>query len=213
MYSPHQYPWRIRDTEELLHEVTARSGRDFFFTEDVGHHLTRFTRPSRAALTGGLRGVWLGTDRAYALAEAEGASAWDRISADMDANPQLFSSAEDGDCYAWLEQLGCYSPIVHLQQTDGRTSSHLPFTADQNRRGKITGERLLRALKRAYDQPARAGMPAPTDEVYLTLELFSATASIVRDVLEDCAESVAYWRRFVPEDGARLDELVSRLGA
>jgi sugar phosphate isomerase/epimerase len=213
MYSPHQYPWRIRDTEELLGQVTSRSGRDFYFTEDVGHHHVKFMRPPRTALTGGgLRGVWLGTDRAFSLAAAEGVAAWDRISADMDANPQLFSGADDGDCWAWIEALGCYSPIVHLQQTDGRTSSHLPFTAEQNSKGKITGDRLLRALKRAYDQPVKAGMPARSGEIFLTLELFSATAAIMRDVLQDCGESVAYWRRFVPEDGLRLDQLVDRLG-
>jgi hypothetical protein len=213
MYTPHQYPWRIRDLEELLRVVTERSGRSFYFTEDLGHHTTRFTRPDRAALAGGSpRGVWLGTDRAFSMAEAEGVSAWDRITADMDANPHLFSSAEDGDCYAWVEKLGGYSPIVHLQQTDGRTSSHLPFTLEQNRKGKINGARLLRALKRAYDPPVVEGMPVRSLEVFLTLELFSGTTSIMRDVLQDCRESIAYWRRFVPEDGMRLDELVDRLG-
>ena len=140
MYSPHQYPWRIRDVEELLRRVTQGSGRSFYFTEDLGHHHTKFMRPDRAALAGGgLRGVWLGTDYAFSLAGAEGVSAWDRISADMDANPHLFSAEEDGDCYAWIERLGCYSPIVHLQQTDGRTSSHLPFTESRTARGGSPG--------------------------------------------------------------------------
>jgi hypothetical protein len=97
-------------------------------------------RPDRSALPpGSVGGVWLGSDRAYFLAARGGSAAWGEIPADMDANPQLFSSAEDGDCYAWLERLGCYSPIVHLEQTDGRSSAHLPFTDDQNRLGKIAG--------------------------------------------------------------------------
>jgi len=193
--------------------VTARSGRDFYFTEDVGHHGTRFVRPDRSALEGGgARGLWLGTDRAFSLAEQGGSAAWERISADMDANPQLFSSAEDADCYAWLERLGCFSPIVHLQQTDGRSSAHLPFTEEQNRRGKITGDRVLRALKRSYDRPPPAGMPARCGDIYLTLEMFSATTSIPHDLLLDYRTTVSYWRQFVPEDGLGLDLLVDRLG-
>lgn len=212
MYSPHQYPWRIQDTEDLLRRVTSLSGRDFYFTEDVGHHHVRFMRPAREALSGdALRGVWLGTDRAFSLADAEGAAAWEEISSEMDRNPQLFSTARDGDCYAWLEALGCYSPIVHLQQTDGRTSAHRPFTEEHNRTGKITGERVLRALQRAYERPKQPGMPTSCEEVYLTLELFSATTSIMHDLLADCRSSIEYWRRFVPEDGLELAELTRRL--
>ena len=46
MYTPHQYPWRINDTRELLRRVTQESGRNFYFTEDVGHHQRKFQRPS-----------------------------------------------------------------------------------------------------------------------------------------------------------------------
>jgi len=213
MYTPHMYPWRLHDTEDLLCQVTARSGRDFYFTEDVGHHTTKFMRPDRNALDGGnVRGVWLGTDRAFSLADQGGSSAWDQISADMDANPQLFSTTEDGDCYTWLERLGCFSPIVHLQQTDGRSSAHLPFTEDQNRRGKIAGDRVLRALKRSYDQPVQAGMPGRCDDIYLTLEVFSTTTAIPHELLDDYRATVQYWRQYVPEDGLGLDVLVNRLG-
>ena len=213
MYAPHLYPFRLKDTEDLVREVTRLSGRDFYFTEDVGHHHVKYQRPDRGALAGGkVRGVWLGTDRAFSLADRGGISTWELISAEMDANPQLFSSPEDGDCYAWLARLGCYSPIVHLQQTDGQTSAHLPFTQEENRRGKITGEKVLRALMRSYDRPEIAGMPSRCDEIYLTLEVFSSTTSIPHDLLDDYRTSVAYWRRFVPEDGMALDELVARLG-
>jgi D-erythrulose 1-phosphate 3-epimerase len=212
MYSPHQYPWRIRDAEELLRLVTRESGRDFYFTEDVGHHHVKFMRPTREAVTSaGARGVWLGTDRAFALADAEGAAAWDEISSEVEGNPQLFSTVRDGDCYAWLETLGCYSPILHLQQTDGRTSAHLPFTDEHNRRGRITGEGVLCALQRAYERPDQPGMPTRCEDVYLTLEIFSGTTSIMHDLLADCRTSVEYWRRFVPADGLDLAELTSHL--
>ena len=212
MYSPHQYPWRIGDTEDLLRQVTRLGGRDFWFTEDVGHHLSKFMRPTRDALaSAGSRGVWLGTDRAFALADAKGPAAWDEICGEMDGNPQLFSTARDGDCYAWLEALGGYCPIVHLQQTDGRTSAHLPFTDEHNRRGRITGEGVLRALQRGYQRSEQPGMPRRCEDVFLTLEIFSGTASIMHDVLADCRSSVEYWRRFVPRDGLELAELTERL--
>ncbi|HET6413296.1 MAG TPA: TIM barrel protein [Anaeromyxobacter sp.] len=213
MYAPHLYPFTLRDTEDLLRKVTRLSGRDFYLTEDVGHHHLKYQRPERSALLGGVRGVWLGTDRAFSLADRIGVSAWELISAEMDANPQLFSTEEDGDCYAWLQRLGCYSPIIHLQQTDGCTSAHLPFTEEENRKGKIAGEKVLRALKRSYDRPEPEGMPSRCGEIYLTLEIFSSTTSIPHDLLDDYGKSVAYWRRFVPEDGMRLDEAVGRLGA
>lgn len=201
MYTPHQYPWRNADTESLLRAVKARSGQNFYFTEDLGHHHNRFFYPDAEARKGG-RGAWLGTDKAYALA-----AAGEDPSAEIAANPQLFAEESDGDCYETLRRLGCYSPIVHLQQTDGTFSEHRPFTEAENRRGRIDGARVLRALKESYDRAELPDMPERCEKLYLTLELFSGTTSIMRDVLDDCAASVAYWRRFVPRDGMRLDEL------
>ena len=212
MYTPHQFPWRIRDTELLLERVTRESNRDFYFTEDVGHHHTKFMPPDEKALQNdSLRDIWFGTDYAFNIAEKEGREGWEKIREDMELNPQLFSNKEDGDCYAMLGSLGCYSPIVHLQQTNGTTSAHLPFTREQNKHGIITGEKVLRSLKESYDKPERSDMPTRTDKIYLTLEMFSGTTSIMRDVLADCKESVDYWRRFVPEDGIALDDLVEKL--
>lgn len=210
MYTPHQYPWRLKDTRELMRNVTKRSGRDFYFTEDTGHHHTKFIRPA-ALPAGSLCGAWLGSDAAFALAKSGGAEAWADIERDMDENPQLFALESDGDCYETLRILGCYSPIVHLQQTNGSVSAHLPFTAEENAKGKINGADVLRAIKQSYDSAEEADMPVRTDEIYLALELFSGTTSIMRDVLEDCAQSVEYWRKFIPSDGMALDELVARL--
>ena len=108
----------------------------------------------------------------------------------------------------WLERYGCYSPIVHLQQTDGTSSSHRPFTSPQNARGIIDGGRVLQAIAMSYDRRHAADLPSPCQEVYLTIEVFSGTADLPADLLADLAESVAYWRRFVPEDGVRLSEVV-----
>jgi sugar phosphate isomerase/epimerase len=212
MYSPHQYPWTRAQTRALLQAVTETSGHPFYFTEDLGHHQSKFRRPGKdvwqgiKGFAGKLpRGLWLGSDRAFALAEAGAAP--EEITAEMDRTPHLFAEEKDGDCYAWLSELGCYSPIIHLQQTDGHSSSHLPFTEEQNKRGIIEGGRVLAALKAAYDRPEEQGMPKRADRIYMTLELFTGTAAITQDTLEDIGESAAYWRRWIPRDGTYLNEL------
>lgn len=204
MYTPHQYPWRNTDTFELLRAVKQKTGHDFYFTEDVGHHHTRFRRPEPDEI--GKKGVWLGSDHAFDLAES-GAPA-EEIMADIEKNPQLFAEKSDADCYETLRLLGCYSPIIHLQQTPGALSSHLPFTPEENERGLVNGEAILRAIKESYDRPVDPTMPERCDELYLTLEIFSGTTSVMRSVLADCRTSVDYWRRFIPEDGLPLDQLI-----
>lgn len=209
MYTPHQFPWRLQDTKELLQRVRQQSGRDFYFTEDLGHHHTKFMRPDLAALRADQSAdVWLGSDLAYALWKAGGERAWQRVSNEMDRHPSLFSKKEDGDCYHTLRTLGCYSPIIHLQQTDGRTSAHLPFTPEENAKGIITPRAVLEAIKAAYDAPEEPGMPRRCQEIYLTLELFSGTTSIMNQVLDAVAQSVQYWRSAIAQDGLYLDQLV-----
>jgi len=39
--------------------------------------------------------------------------------------------------------------------------------------------------------------------------MFTPTSAINNDALEDLRETVNYWRRFIPEDGMKLDKLVS----
>jgi sugar phosphate isomerase/epimerase len=214
MYSPQHYPWTITQTKDLIRTVSEKSGRSFYFTEDVGHHHRRFQRPDLGRLTQASgripRQTWLGSDYAFALGE-EGVRSLSALDAEIKKTPHLFAEKEDSDCYAWLSTLGCYSPIVHLQQTDGQTSAHLPFTAERNAWGIIDGKRVLRALLAAYDRPEEKGMPKRCEKIYMTLELFADTAAIMHDFLSDLRESVSYWRQWIPEDGMCLDELVSRL--
>jgi len=44
-------------------------------------------------------------------------------------------SGQDSDPYAWLEKFGKYSPIIHIQQTDGKADRHWPFTQEYNKQG------------------------------------------------------------------------------
>jgi len=215
MYSPQQIPWTIAGAEELLREVKARAGADFHLTIDTGHQCgqRKFLRPGYGQLKaarreldrgGHLEGFWLGAESTAALFKA---GALEDALADMERFPHLFAAHEDGDTYEWLERLGRFSPIVHLQQTDGKASAHLPFDARHNATGVIEGGELLRALAKSYRQEA-AGMPKPCADIYLTLEIFAGTAELPSDIIDKLAASVAYWRRFVPEDGLTLDKLL-----
>lgn len=215
MYSPQHYPWTINNTRHLISNITQKSGRNFYFTEDVGHYNTKFLRPDKAVienLIGNIpKDIWLGTDEAYRLAQDTTVSTEDtvnKIMRNMDENPNLFSELKDTNCYTWLEELGCYSPIIHLQQTLGRESLHLPFTNDVNKKGIITGDRVLRALKKSYEKPDESKMPSKCKEIYLTMEIFSKALTITHDLINDICDSVEYWRKWVPEDGMYLDQLI-----
>lgn len=106
---------------------------------------------------------------------------------------ELRAQPEDGDFYAWLTRLAPYSPIIHLQQTDGTSSAHKPFTAANNARGVIDPARVLDAIRAAYAQPIDPAMPPRVTEIALTLEIFSPTAEPPAISLAHIQESAAYW--------------------
>ncbi len=184
----------------------------------------KFLRPGRPRLEemaeqyrerGNLAGAWLGPATAYRLVQqaalappAPAGALLDQAEAEMRRFPYMFAAEEDGDPYLWLARLGCYSPIIHLQQTNGQGSAHLPFTERWNATGIIHPAQVLAALARSYAAPAPAGLPPRCAEIYLTLEVFAATADLPVDILAGLQASVAYWRRWVPRDGVGLDELL-----
>jgi len=131
----------------------------------------------------------------------------------MNANdpPHLRATPEDGDLYAWLRRVGRYSPILHLQQTDGYASAHRPFTEKYNSTGIVRPADILRALAESYAQPLDPLMPHTVRAIYLTLEIFSPTAEHPQISRQNIRESATYWRQFVPRDGMGLDELVQAL--
>jgi sugar phosphate isomerase/epimerase len=128
-----------------------------------------------------------------------------------------FAGAEpmDSDPYAWIREIGPYAPIVHLQQTDGRSSAHLPFTAETNATGIIHPERVLNALADGYrrSHPNYSPLPPRVESIYLTIEVFSGTAQPTDELIEGLTETVEYWRGAIPEDGLRLSELPGNRGA
>lgn len=223
MYTPHMPPWTINGAREMLKSVLSIGGAPMYITLDVGHMNGQqyFQKPTEdyvsqvieAARAGKpMKRVWLGTAAAYAIYReaASGkislAAAATRILEDAQQNPHLFAQPEDGSIWKWIEALGKYSPIVHLQQSDGKASPHWPFSDDYNRIGVVTGEKLIDSLSSAFACADEDGMPKPADEIALTLEPFMGTTANVYDAVDDITASVAYWRKFLPRDGMRLSE-------
>ncbi|MBE6574153.1 MAG: hypothetical protein E7652_07155 [Ruminococcaceae bacterium] len=220
MYSPHQIPWTVDGAREMMSEIYKRSGAPMFITVDVGHQSgqRKFVRLSREDialahkkyLAGDFQpNLWLGTVKAFEVFENAKETTnemLDMIEAEMDAHSYMFAPYKDGDPYEWLRELGGYSPIVHLQQTNGTSSGHQPFTKECNEKGIITGEKVIAALKEAY-AAEDADMPEKCNEIVLTLEMFTGTADINRAALKRLRETVEYWRQFIPRDGMNLSEL------
>jgi len=89
--------------------------------------------------------------------------------------------------YPWVEALGKYSPIIHIQQTVLNKSNHAPFTEEYNKTGIITGERLMDAIK-------KSGL----EETILMFEIGHREHYDTEfRIIEDLKESVKYWRQWV----------------
>ncbi len=215
MYTPHQIPWTLNDAEALLKQIKSRNGHDFYLTIDTGHQSGqhKFRRPDGNAIekaaaqyheTGRFDGIWLGPTAAYRAIKQE--LSVDAIQKIIAGYPHLFAEEADSNTYAWLRHLGAFSPIIHLQQTDGRSSAHQPFNPVCNSSGIIKGEPLLRALADAFETEYE-GMPEKCRDIYLTLEIFASTSDLPLDIEYKIRDSVAYWRQFVPQDGLPLNQL------
>jgi sugar phosphate isomerase/epimerase len=219
MYTPHQIPWTVAGAEKLLREVYRLGGAPFYLTVDVGHMngQRKFVRPTNEKLYelherfkagDALPELWLGPEKAVKLFEASKELPLGALNEIMDEYPHMFAPAEDGDPYHWLEKLGGYSPIIHLQQADGKSSPHWAFTKENNARGIVEPEKVLAAIKRHYDSQPDDSLPPLLPDLYLTLEIFAGTADLNRAVLQRIRESVVYWRKTIPEDGLTLDKLI-----
>lgn len=95
---------------------------------------------------------------------------------------------EDADPYEWLRRFAPISPVIHLQQTNGKESQHWPFTRFYNQIGIITPEKVIRAIEASGSK-----------ENYLMLEIFFPLAMHERQIIEDLKESVLYWRKYIPD--------------
>lgn len=227
MYTPNQPPWTLEGAREMLAGVYGIRNAPLYLTVDTGHATgqRRYLRPKIRHIALALRTmreqaemgkVWLGTKAAYDLIEeaAEGKESIPMlvrklrpmIREEVEKHPWLFAREEDGDIYRWIEEFGAFSPIIHLHQTDGKASEHLPFTSENNLLGIIEPRKVLSALAASYQRPQPPGMPPMCKEIFLTLEIFSRTSQRPREILDMMRRSVEYWRKYIPEDGMYLED-------
>ena len=92
-------------------------------------------------------------------------------------------SGKDDDVYAWLNELAPDSPVIHVQQTDGKGDRHWPFTEKYSKAGIIAPGKVIEAVE---SSGAR--------EVYLILEIVHPFEAEERQVLEDLKTSVEHWK-------------------
>lgn len=228
MYSPQHPPWTISGTHELIRRVWEKSGAAMYITNDVGHmngqqffqkpteeYIHRCVDESKAGKSP--RRVWMGTRHAMNIyyEAIKGSIIIDDavrcIMEDVRQNPHLFAEPEDGNVYNWLEKIGTWTPIVHLQQSDGKSSPHWCFDEKHNAIGIIDGASVIRSIVAAYKAETKANMPSACTEIVFTLEPFIATAGNNYDALKEIADSIDYWRRYIPRDGMRLSEAAAML--
>ena len=223
MYTPHQPPFSIDGMRQLIKDITKESGVPFYLTEDVGHHCRKYFMPTEEDLQAAARryaedgfvDVWLGSLEAYQLfTGCAGNGQLSRMTVeylldDFRKNADQFNTPKDADCYEWLRALGAYSPVIHMQQTDGTHSSHDPFTPENNAAGKIHPVKVLQAIAESYAKEPEAGMPPRCEDIYLIQELYLSTKDIGYQGLYKLRTSTNYLRKFIPEDGLRLSELLA----
>jgi len=220
MYVPYQPPFTIQDSKQYLQRVYEKDSKPIYITLDTGHMVGqhKFLRPSakeiEQSFTQAEPSIWLGGDRVYEIwreykSSGKVAEGTELILAEMDQFPYMFAEQEDMDPYIWTEKLAKYSPIVHMQQTDGTKSAHAPFTPEWNKIGIITGEKLMCSIMKSYEDPEE--LQPPVQDIYLSFEIFASNTDKKPDIIRNLKQTLEYWRQFVPEDGMTLDQIVKNL--
>ncbi len=220
MYVPYQPPFTIAQTEKYLKNCYKQGEYVSYTTLDTGHMIgqAKFLRPSRKALLESFEEerpkLWLGSDKQYAdwhlfKKENQYEKGADAILEGIEEYPYLFADEMDVDEFNWLRRLAKYSPIVHMQQTDGIVAGHASFTPESNKTGIITGAKLLRAIQESYDMQEE--IQPPVDKIYLCFELFYSNMATKYEILNQLKQSLNYWRKFIPEDGMTLDEILTNI--
>jgi sugar phosphate isomerase/epimerase len=102
---------------------------------------------------------------------------------DIDHGDVTSPDPADVDPYRWAERLATQSPIIHIKQSTMNKGGHWPFTAQYNKQGRITPEKLLAAVRKGGGSDNE-----------LCLELaFREREPTDRNVVSALKESVAYW--------------------
>jgi D-erythrulose 1-phosphate 3-epimerase len=105
---------------------------------------------------------------------------------DIDHGDVTSLNEQDTDPYAWAKDFAKQSPIIHIKQSTMNKGGHWPFTAQYNKEGRITPEKLLDAI--------RTGGGTNNE---LCLELaFREREPTDRNVVAALKESVSFWAPF-----------------
>jgi sugar phosphate isomerase/epimerase len=99
------------------------------------------------------------------------------------------SSADPGDTdpYAWARAFAGRSPIIHIKQSSANKGGHWPFTAEHNRGGRVTPEKLIETVR------AGGGGDNELCMEFAFREREPADSAVVRMI----RESVDFWRPHV----------------
>lgn len=114
--------------------------------------------------------------------------------ADIDHGDVTSSNPDDYDPYAWARMAPPVSPIIHIKQSLMDKGGHRPFTAEFNAKGRIQPEALLAAFKEGK---------AENNEICLELS-FKEREPNDRQVIEQIAESVAFWSEYIDTGASDL---------
>jgi hypothetical protein len=219
MYVPYQPPFTIEQSKRYLRACYAPNLHPIYITLDTGHMIgqSKYLRPDGAAIADsfhkGEPDLWLGPDSLYHAwgkhRESPNLQTTEALESHFDEYPYFFAKSEDTDEYHWFECLAKYSPIVHMQQTDGVTAGHRAFTPENNLTGIINGERLFAAIRTSYDD--ENDIIPPAEDIYLSFELFFPNTESTYGILRELKQTLDYWRRYVPEDGMRLSEVIAHI--
>ena len=225
MYTPHQPPWTINQSLDYLRNIYKIAQSPSYITIDVGHQVgqNKFRKPDKSTIENivikklnsqNLTNIWLGPDTNYEIVTNSSLTANQKIKLiieNIEKYSYLFAEEIDSDVYKWFELTGKYSPIVHLQQHDGTHSAHDAFTSEKNVKGIIKPDKLLKSLNKSYLSPVEKGLPPVAENIYLSFEIFGSTSETSRNILNKIKESIEYWRKYIPQDGMKLSEIVGRL--
>lgn len=212
MYTPTQGMWTIDQCINRMKNVYGRAKAPMYITIDTAHQASQhlFLKPT--------------LDDICRMQDEQDTSLFNlpktivdqvlsgeepvKIYRNLDKFAYMFAEPADSDLFEWFSSLGCYSPIVHLQQTDGTYSAHKPFTKANNQTGIVKPKDVFRAIAKSYETTPIAGLPPRVRDIYLTFEIFFSVAQPVDVIIREMRESVEYWREYIPVDGMTLDKLI-----